>query len=136
MSGPIVVGLDGSEPSRRALEMATRLSASLGVDLVAAYVPHHSPIVEFAPEALAAEREVEASLEARISDRLTASTPAKLRVLGTRRPGVELSEFAVALHAEMIVVATRGRGLMRSATLGSVAHHLVTHSEVPVLVVR
>ena len=136
MTGPILVGLDGSEPSWGALETATRLSAALGVDLVAAFVPHHSNIVEFAPEALIAEREAEAALAASISDRLAASTPAKLRVLGTRRPGVELSELAVALDAEMIVVATRGRGLMRSAALGSVAHHLVTHAEVPVLVVR
>lgn len=136
MSGPILVGLDGSEPSWRAFETATRLSAALDVDLVAAYAPHHSAIVEFAPEALAAEREIEASLQASISDRLSASTATKLRVLGSRRPGVELSELAVALDADMIVVATRGRGLIRSAALGSVAHHLVTHSEVPVLVVR
>ena len=135
--GPVIVGLDGSEHCWRALEIAVRLSTALGVDLVAAHGPHHPAITEFSAAALAAEREVEASIEAIIRSRLQQDAPtAQLKILGEGRPGEELSDLASALDAEMIVVATRGRGLVRSATLGSVAHHLVTHANAPVLVVR
>lgn len=136
-NGPVIVGLDGSEQSWRALETAVRLSTALGVDLVAAHGPHHPAITEFSAAALAAEHEVEASIEAAVRSRLEEDAPtAQLRILGEGRPGEELSDLADTLDAQMIVVATRGRGLLRSAALGSVAHHLVTHANAPVLVVR
>ena len=135
--GPVIVGLDGSEQCWRALEIAVRLSTALGVELVAAHGPHHPAITEFSAAALAAEHEVEASIEATIRSRLEEVAPtAQLRILGEGRAGEALSDLADALDAEMIVVATRGRGLVRSAALGSVAHHLVTHANAPVLVVR
>ena len=135
--GAVIVGLDGSEQCWGALEIAVRLSTALRVDLVAAHGPHHHAITEFSAGALAAEHEVEASIEANIRSRLQQIAPtAEFRVLGDGRPGEELSDLADALDAQMIVVATRGRGLIRSAALGSVAHHLVTHANAPVLVVR
>ncbi len=135
--GPVIVGLDGSEHCWRALETAVRLSTALGIELVAAHAPHHPAITEFSAAALAAEKEVEASTEATIRSRLEEVAPiAQLRILGEGRAGGALSGLADALDAEMIVVATRGRGLVRSAALGSVAHHLVTHANAPVLVVR
>ena len=136
-TGPVIVGLDGSEHCWRAPEIAITLSRALGVELVAAHGPHHHAINEFSAAALAAEHEVEASIEANIRSRLEQDAPAvQLRILGEGRAGEELSDLADALDAQMIVVATRGRGLVRSATLGSVAHHLVTHANAPVLVVR
>ena len=129
-----------SEEERRAdlKTMKNRATGLLvGVALVAAHGPHHPAITEFSAAALAAEREVEASIEANIRSRLEQDVPtAQLKILGEGRPGEELSDLADTLDAQMIVVATRGRGLVRSATLGSVAHHLVTHANAPVLVVR
>lgn len=137
MSGPIIVGVDGSASSRRALDRGVRLASALGVDLVAAYVPHHAAITEFAPEALAAERQIEADIEAEIRTQLAAAAPGtELRVLGPGRPGPELAQLADEVDAELIIVATRGRGPVRRAALGSVAHHLVSHAGVPVLVER
>ncbi len=136
-NGPVVVGLDGSEHSWSALAVARRLADALEVELVAAYAPHHAAVTEFSVGALAAEHATESSIEAAIRSRLTATDPTvELRRVGDGQPGQELSELADAIGAQMIVVATRGRGLVRSAVLGSVAHHLVTHAAVPVLVVR
>jgi len=137
MTGPVLVGLDGSDASWRALERARQLSSALDTELVAAFVPHHPAITEFAPEALAAERQVEAELEAEIAAGLGEAAPGTALLVRTPgKPGPELVELADEIKAEMIVVATRGRGIVRRAALGSVAHHLVSHATVPVVVER
>ncbi len=40
------------------------------------------------------------------------------------------------VHADLVVVGSRGSGLIARAMLGSVSTWLATHSSVPVLIVR
>jgi nucleotide-binding universal stress UspA family protein len=47
-----------------------------------------------------------------------------------------ITEAAVAVGAELLVVGSRGMGSLSGAVLGSVSHALVRHSPVPVTIVR
>ncbi|KAI9344286.1 hypothetical protein BDR26DRAFT_1005991 [Obelidium mucronatum] len=51
-------------------------------------------------------------------------------------PRMELCEAVTALKAEMVVVGTRGMGMIQKAMLGSVSDHLLHHLSVPVIVVH
>ncbi|MES2940771.1 MAG: universal stress protein [Pseudomonadota bacterium] len=50
--------------------------------------------------------------------------------------GVEIVKAAKKRKAELIVMGTHGHGVIGRALLGSVAQHVVTDSEVPVLLVK
>ena len=50
--------------------------------------------------------------------------------------GTAIVDAAIAEHADVIVMATHGRGGLGRAFLGSVADHVVRHSPCPVLLVR
>ena len=51
------------------------------------------------------------------------------------KPGEYLMEEADKLNASMIVMGTRGYGMVRRTILGSVSNYVVHHSKVPVTVV-
>jgi len=50
--------------------------------------------------------------------------------------GPSLAQYAQEMDVDLIVMATHGRGGISRAWLGSVADHLVRHTDIPVLLVR
>ena len=51
-------------------------------------------------------------------------------------PAVEICRVAAEDGLDLVVVGSHGRGWFQRVLLGSVSHHVVQHSSVPVLVVR
>ncbi len=136
--GRIVVGIDASEGSRRALGWAldeARLRDA-ELELVHAFPTPELvalPAVVTLPSddelRLAAQGVLEEVLEASGGDR-------GLAVTRTVRSGSSASVLCdVSRGADLLVVGARGLGGFRGLLLGSVTHQVVAHSPCPVVVV-
>ena len=64
------------------------------------------------------------------------TSPPALEFLETGRPAVKIVESARCWPADVIVIASHGRGRIQRLLLGSVAESVVRHAPCPVLVVR
>jgi nucleotide-binding universal stress UspA family protein len=129
-----VVGLDGSEPSRRALEFALRHAhhVTAGVYLV------HVRSIPGVPGGAALNETLDAfERQARVSAESVYRRKLHARdVLVRAGPPVEALLGACAeLHADLLVVGTSGAGHHGAGTLGSTAARLVVRSPIPVVVV-
>jgi nucleotide-binding universal stress UspA family protein len=144
----VVVGVDGSPMSRIALVWALRAAAgSRGrVEVLSAY-----PVDFYWTDPLLVDTrridDVRTETENRgrkfveevRRDPAVAATPAAAGVavdvvVAAGAPAPQL--VARARDARTLVVGSRGRGAVRSALLGSVALHCVTHASCPVVVVH
>ena len=137
----IVVGLDGSEHSRFALDWAIRMARGMGSEVVAVYVvdlPVWYDSVsgalppQFDPEWRAAmKRDFENEWCKPLSE---AKVRYQTRMEDGRAASV-ISRVADEINADIIVVGRRGRGGVAELLLGSVSHELVLQSKRPVLVI-
>ena len=140
--GTIVVGVDGSDCSRTALEFALDEAALRGAGL---------RVVAAAPEAdyWAASYGLSPSLLEELAADLEKTTQAMVDAVVRERGGADVSVQVRAVagspgqvlvdqsrDADMLVVGHRGRGGLRSAVLGSVGLQCVLHATVPVTVIR
>lgn len=138
--GRIVVGVDGSESSIKALHWAVR-QAELTGDTVEAVNSWEYPATswasmmpgmpeDFDPQALATVSLTEALEEAVGGAR--AAEISKVVVIGN--PAQALLDRAVG--ANLLVVGARGRSPLKATVLGSVSLHVTQHAPCPVTVVR
>lgn len=139
----ILVTVDGSDYSQRALEALARLmphNDSLDVLLLNV---RESPLYygEFPPLDY---ESIERRQIQRQQDLLAASS-AEARRLGLAQVSTQAEEGAVATEivrvahergVDQIVMGTHGRGAIGGLFLGSVAQRVVHHSKVPVLLVK
>ncbi|HET8560746.1 MAG TPA: universal stress protein [Marmoricola sp.] len=138
-SGALVVGVDGSPASDRAVEWAAARAADTGATLLIAHACGEAPVAgevvnreEGRRLARAAGRKIagQAAQTARaVAPDLCTEVIAPLG--DPRELLLELSE-----GASMVVVGTRGRGPIRSLLLGSVSSAVASHAHCPVVVVR
>ncbi len=135
---PIVVGVDGSESSLRALAAAFELAHTLSSELVAVHVGavdetdelDYGTAVDWQHLRVAERKWLQA-----IVDPYRDNYPSvAVRVLSV---GASVARELRALSAtsQVVVVGSRGRGRLSSAILGSVSHSLIHRAECPVLVV-
>lgn len=135
--GRIVVGVDGSPSSVRALRWAIRQAGFTGsvVDAICAWqypVSYGWAVTDLNPQIgeLAGQ-----ALEKAIAEACPAGESVEIRshVL-EQSPAQAL--IAAAEGADLLVVGSRGHGGFTGMLLGSVSQHCVNHAPCPVLVVR
>ena len=133
----IVVGVDGSEPSKQALRWAARQANLTGAPLHAVtaweHPARHGIGATIPPEDFAATAgEV---LSAAVRDALDPTFDGEIResvVVG--HPAQVLID--TAQNAQLLVVGSRGHGGVSGALLGSVSQYCTQHARCPVVVVR
>jgi nucleotide-binding universal stress UspA family protein len=131
----ILVAVDGSEPSRRALQRAAvEAAAHHGrLEVLRAWTYLDQPGPGFDPEY--GEEKVRVEVERFIDDVLGAERPAEAVITIVN----DLPARAVLDRADgawLIVLGARGRGGFAGLLLGSVSQQVVNHSPCPVLIVR
>ena len=133
---PVVVGLDGSPASERAVEIAYEEASFRGVDLVAVHAWSDSGVLEFPGVDWSV---LQAEAEETLAERLAGwgeRYPDVLvrRVVVADRPAHQLLEQAQA--AQLLVVGSHGRGGFAGMVLGSVSTAVANGARIPVIVAR
>jgi nucleotide-binding universal stress UspA family protein len=146
----LVIGVDGSVHSRRAVDRVGSLAVPPGgaITLVAVLEPLRPVSVGLLPPSLRAtigreltafEAERTRSLQRTLDRAARPLEHAGWAVETQVRTGVPLAELLAAVHvtrADMLVVGARGVGGLERLLLGSVAEGALSRSPVSVLVVR
>jgi nucleotide-binding universal stress UspA family protein len=132
----IVVGVDGSEPSRHALRWAQFMARALDaeIDAVAAWeitaVEASAWVDEWNPE-----RETATQLHATVTEVLGPEPGVPVREIV--RQGSAAGELIQASRgAQMLILGSRGHGGFHGLQLGSVSSASATHAHCPVLIIH
>jgi nucleotide-binding universal stress UspA family protein len=136
MSGPLVVGVDGSPHAAVALEWAAGLARDLGTEVVAVYalgLLAHLPGGE--EPAQDHRREIEERLSGPWTETLKSSGVRYRTEVVDGNPVIALLTAADRHGARMVVVGRRGTGGFPGLQLGSTSHQLAQHAEVPLAII-
>lgn len=147
-SGPVVVGVDGSTPSERALLWAARQAKAANAVLRVVLVrPHPVPITAIAPEPVwpwpvvhyrdeQDVAETKAKLIKVIEGTLTDDDELDVEVdVADGAVASTLIDIAEEANASMIVTGRRGIGGFKRLLLGSVSEEIATYATRPVVVI-
>ena len=134
----VVVGVDGSEPARRALLWAADEARRRQATLEIVHCWHPRMGLPLGPAVSSTDR---ASLEAAAHDVVAAATRAvEGRVPHTESIVVDAPAASTLLGAsagaDLVVVGTRGHGGFAGLLLGSVSTQVLHHAQCPAVIVR
>lgn len=139
----IIVPTDFSEHSLRALDYAVEIAEKFSAELKIVYVIE--PLIQAADVAWSsvdfemlnrAHREsADRQLVTLLDERIPKSVSAEFMIL-TGKPFVEIVRLARAENADLIVMATHGRGAISHILMGSTADKVVRKAPCPVLTVK
>lgn len=147
MQRTLLIPLDGSEVSEASLPWATKLAQERGLSLTLARVteyphfgggswPEEAMSVETYEQVIVAEEDEAESYLNGVRKQLAETGLQVETIVRHGSPSVALLDLADELNAEAIVIASHGRGGFKRFVLGSVAMQLVSHTAVPVFLVR
>jgi nucleotide-binding universal stress UspA family protein len=139
----VVVGIDGSPCSHTALDWAYAQARATAAELVIVHCWEY-PYLGVIDFVLMVRRLPESTRPPAVAPLASPICPARAEhpVVDVRKPPVLLEGnpawtlLDAAKDADLVVVGSRGRSGLKTLLLGSVSHVVVTHAEIPVVVVR
>ena len=134
----ILVPVDGSEGADRAIEQAVTLAKICGAKLNFLYVAN---INQLAINAVLSDAILDSVTKAGnvVLDRAMEMVPEgieKESFSDTGSPAVVVLDFAETNDIDLIVMGSRGLGLLKGVFIGSVSQKVVEESKIPVMVVK
>lgn len=152
--GKIVVGLDGSDHSKRALEWAAGQARLTGSVVEAVHSYEHNPSwqqigygdeitsadavermrLQIEEESERAAQHAKTVAEDALAEVDTEGVTVEPVVVQNRRPAEELVERSK--DSDLLVVGSRGRGGFTGLVLGSVSQQCAQHASCPVVIFR
>lgn len=143
----ILVATDGSELSDKAVRHAVSLAKLTGAELVAVKVVPVYPRSYLEGGATADNSEIarvesewtaqaQSTLDAIVADARTQGVRASTSIRKSDLVAESIIAAAQEHEADLIVMASHGRKGIKRLLLGSETQHVLTHSTVPVLVLR
>ena len=134
----ILVPVDGSDGSDKAVAHAIGMAEIYGAKLNFLYVAN---INQLAINAALSQAILEAVTKAgkTILDRAENMVPSgidKESFSETGSPAAVILEFEDKLNADLIVMGSRGLGVVKGILLGSVSQYIIERSKCPVLVIK
>ena len=140
--GPVIVGVDGSEVSQKATEVAFAEAAARGAELIAVHTWMDMQVQASLAGLSAAQAEwaeVEKDQANLLDERLaefTAKYPSVSvkKVIARDRPVRALSDAAEG--GQLLIVGSHGRGGFKGMLLGSTSRSLLQSAPCPMMVVR
>jgi nucleotide-binding universal stress UspA family protein len=134
----IVVGVDGSEPSRRALRWAAQQAKLTGAALNVVTSWEYPPSFGWAPpypQEFNPDQDAREALQEAVAAELGTDPEVAVQLTVVEgHPSFVLTEAAQS--AALLVVGSRGHGAFAGMMLGSVSEYCASHSPCPVVVVR
>ena len=133
----IVVGVDGSDSSRKALRWAARQAELTAASLLVVSSWSWPVVTGYPPPPpdLDLERDAHLVLDDAVAAVLgeRPSVPVEKRVVEGHPAAVLV---AASAGADLLVVGSRGHGSFAGMLLGSVSNHCANHASCPVVIVR
>lgn len=141
MFSKVLVPIDGSDNSFRALDAALLLSENLGAKVTAIHVMEEIPVLHIQSEKLLRqlldaykkERQVILTKCSEIATSKGLSINTKLL---QGNAGSTILDVCEKEKYDLIVMGSRGMGKFRELVLGSVSNKIVHHSSCPVMIIR
>lgn len=134
----ILVPMDGSKNSFKALTKAIYLAKKCGASITTIYVlrvAYDNPSLIYAPQTQNELKKVERFLTTAKSQVVRNSIGFKKKILFGHE-AKKITEFAQKQKFDLIVMGARGRGMIKQMILGSVSNTVTHISKVPVLIVK
>jgi len=137
----ILVPVDGSDISYRALDSALFLSERLGSKITAIHVIEKVPTVYIQSQKILDEiLETHKNESQKILDECSSIASKKRITINTilleGNPASTILEFSQMEKYEVIIIGSRGMGHFKELILGSVSSKILHHSLCPVLLIR
>lgn len=138
----IVIAYDGSELAKKALNNAYHLAKdNLNTRLHVVHFCHFPGMVigeAVIPLSTGTDNPDYVKAEQLLSEakQLISHYENATFVIKQGQPAAELLQYADEQDCDLIIIGSRGLDGIREWVLGSVSHHVVQHSKIPVLVIK